>query len=286
MPPTRACSPSPEQTAGLAPSARSSSLTRRLQGGIAPRTDLRQAETILDQARSDVAISRTALAQDINALQLLVGAPIDPASLPGSIEEVAATLSELPAGLDSGILLRRPDVVQAEYQLRAANAQIGAARAALFPRISLTAVAGFASTSLASLFDGNAFSWSVSPGASYSIFDFGAARAGVAESRAAQQAALATYERAIQSAFREVADALARRGTIDEQERADSHQVEATTDNLPPVRCPLPAAASPTSWKRSTRSARSTRRSAGWSAPGSTAPPISSRSTAHSAATA
>ncbi len=219
-----------EQTAASA--ERSVQLTRaRLQGGIAPRTDLRQAETILDQARSDVAISRTALAQDINALQLLVGAPIDPASLPGSIEEVAATLSELPAGLDSGILLRRPDVVQAEYQLRAANAQIGAARAALFPRISLTAVAGFASTSLASLFDGNAFSWSVSPGASYSIFDFGAARAGVAESRAAQQAALATYERAIQSAFREVADALARRGTIDEQERADSHQVEATTDN-------------------------------------------------------
>src|SRR3546814_6443628 len=123
----------------VANAGRSVELTRaRLDGGIAPRTDLRQAELVLAQAQSDLAEQTTALAQDVNALQLLVGAPIDPALLPASIDEAAPTLAALPAGLDSSILLRRPDVVQAEYQLRAANAEIGAARAAMFPRISLT----------------------------------------------------------------------------------------------------------------------------------------------------
>ena len=144
------------------PAPRSSvELTRaRLEGGIAPRTDLRQAEQVLDTARRRISPSRrTALAQDVNALQLLVGAPIDPALLPASIDEAAPTVAELPAGLDSQILLRRPDVVQAEYQLRAANAEIGAARAALFPRISLTGLLGLASNALARLFTGGAFAW-------------------------------------------------------------------------------------------------------------------------------
>lgn len=145
-----------EQT--VASAQRSVELTRiRLTGGIAPRTDLRQAEQALEQAKADVAQARTDLAQDVNLLQLLAGAPIDPALLPASIAEIEPTIAELPAGLDSTILLRRPDVVQAEYQLRAANAEIGAARAALFPRISLTAVLGFASTALSNLFSGGNF---------------------------------------------------------------------------------------------------------------------------------
>jgi multidrug efflux system outer membrane protein len=212
--------------------ARSVELTRaRLQGGIAPRTDLRQAESVLTSAQSDLARQRTAVAQDVNALQLLVGAPVDPALLPASIEEVQDRFAALPAGLDSGILLRRPDVVQAEYQLRAANAQIGAARAALFPRISLTAIAGLASTALTSLFTGGAFSWSAGANADYPIFRAGAGRAGVRQSEAQRDAALATYERAIQIAFREVADALARQGTIGEQLRAETASVAAAADN-------------------------------------------------------
>jgi len=216
----------------VANAQKSVDLTRaRLEGGIAPRTDLRQAQTVLDTAQSDAAQQRTFLAQDVNALQLLVGAPVDQALLPDSIEQAAPTLGELPAGLDSSILLRRPDVVEAEYQLRAANAEIGAARAELFPRISLTGLAGFASTALSSLFTGGAFNWSVTPSASYPIFRAGAGRASVAQSKAARDAALATYEKAIQSAFRDVADALARRGTIDAQVTADRNNVEHSLDN-------------------------------------------------------
>lgn len=208
-------------------------LTRaRLDGGIAPRTDLRQAEQTLEQARSDAAQARTDLAQDVNLLQLLVGAPVDPALLPASLIDAEPNIAELPAGLDSTILLRRPDVVQAEYSLRAANAEIGAARAALFPRISLTAVLGLASTALGDLFSGDSFNWSVGPGVSYSIFQGGAARANVRFSQAQRDAALAQYERAIQAAFREVSDALARRGTIDEQLRAQRANLAASQDNF------------------------------------------------------
>lgn len=211
---------------------RSVRLTRaRLEGGIAPRSDLRQAEQVLATAQADLAAQRTAIAQDVNALQLLVGAPINPALLPAAIEQAGTTIAELPAGLDSRILLRRPDVVQAEYDLRAANAEIGAARAALFPTISLTAAIGFASTALSSLFTGGAFTWSGGGSAAYPIFRAGAGRAGVAQSEAQRDAALATYERAIQIAFREVSDALARRGTIDAQLRANAAQADAAADN-------------------------------------------------------
>ena len=211
---------------------RSVDLTRaRLNGGIAPRTDLRQAEQVLETAQSDLAASQTALAQDVNAIQLLVGAPVDPALLPASIDSVEASIGELPAGMDTGILLRRPDVVQSEYTLRAANANIGAARAALFPRISLTALASLASTALGSLFKTDALSLDASGNASYSIFNAGAGRANVAQARAQFQVDLANYEKTVQTAFREVADALARRGTIDAQERADVSQVASAADN-------------------------------------------------------
>jgi multidrug efflux system outer membrane protein len=206
-------------------------LTRaRLEGGIAPRTDLRQAEQILENSRADIADLRTSVAQDVNLLQLLVGAPINPGLLPHSIDEAAPAIAELPAGLSSYVLLRRPDVVQAEYQLRAANAEIGAARAALFPRISLTGLLGLASSSLTGLFSGGAFGWSASADATYPIFRAGAGRANVRLTEAERGAALATYQKAIQTAFREVADALARRGTIQDQILARQRQREATAD--------------------------------------------------------
>jgi multidrug efflux system outer membrane protein len=210
---------------------RSVTLTRaRLEGGIAPRTDLDQASNVLQTALSDVAQQTTAVAQDVNALQLLVGAPVDATLLPGSIDEAAPTIAELPAGLDSGVLLRRPDVVQAEYELRASNAEIGAARAQLFPRVTLTALLGFASSALTNLFSGGAFNYSVAPNVSYPIFRAGAGRATVAQSEAQRDVALASYERTIQTAFREVADALARRGTIADQERAQRALTAAAAD--------------------------------------------------------
>lgn len=204
---------------------------RRLQGGVAPRIDLRQSELVLATAQSDLARLRTALAQDVNALQLLLGAPVDPALLPASIEAAGDTLAVLPSGLDSAVLLRRPDVAEAEYKLRAANADIGAARAELFPRVSLTAVVGFASNTLGALFSSGAFNYQVAPGISVPIFRAGAGQANVAASQAQRDALVANYERAIQAAFRDVADALARRGTIEAQWAADQRLVQASQDN-------------------------------------------------------
>ena len=204
----------------------------RLKGGIAPRTDLSQAQTILATAQADLAEQRTLLAQDANALQLLVGAPVDLSLLATDVEQASGTIAPLPAGLDSRILLRRPDVVQAEYQLRAANAQIGAARAALLPRISLTGLAGLASSALSSLFTGGAFNYSVAGAATYPIFRAGAGIAGVRYSQAQRDAALANYELSIQTAFQETSDALAREGTLVDQLRANRQGVAAAQDTL------------------------------------------------------
>jgi multidrug efflux system outer membrane protein len=204
----------------------------RLEGGIAPKTDLLQAQQILETAQADEAQQRTAVAQDINALRLLVGADIAPTLLPASIDEAAKTIAELPAGVSSQVLLRRPDVVEAEYQLRATNADIGAARAALFPQISLTGLLGFATNALASLFTGGALAWSGGLGVNYSIFNGGAARANVRLSEAQRSAALATYQKSIQTAFREVADALARRGTIDDQVGALMRDQQAASESF------------------------------------------------------
>ena len=218
-----------EQTAAAA--QKSVRLTRlRLEGGIAPRTDLSQAEQILDQAQADLANQKTLVAQDVNALQLLVGEPINANLLPASIDEAATSIQQLPAGVSSDVLLRRPDVVQAEYQLRSANADIGAARAALFPRITLTGLLGFASSALGSLFTGGSFGWQAGANAAYTIFQAGAGHANVRLTEAQRNAALATYQRAVQTAFREVADALARRGTMDEQLAATQRRQAAAAD--------------------------------------------------------
>jgi multidrug efflux system outer membrane protein len=211
---------------------RSVELTRaRLVGGIAPRSDLRQAETVLAQSRSDVANLTTLLAQERNALERLVGAPVSEAELASSIESMDGMLAELPAGLDSYILLRRPDILQAEYELRSFNALIGAARASFFPRISLTAATGLTSTSLSSLFSSGAFSWTLQPALLMPLFDAGVNQGNLEASIAAREAATARYQRAIQTAFREVSDALARRGTIDDQLQAQVALEDAARDN-------------------------------------------------------
>jgi len=219
-----------EQT--VASAQKSVQLTKlRLAGGVAPRTDLDQAQQILAVAQADAARQRTAVAQDVNALQLLVGAPIDPKLLAGSIDEAFGTIAPVPAGLDSYVLLRRPDVMEAEYQLRAANAQIGAARAALFPRITLTGLLGVATGAVGSLFTGGAFGWTAGANAAYTIFQGGAGHANVRLSAAQRNAAVASYQKAIQSAFRDVSDALARRGTMNDEIAARERNQAAAADN-------------------------------------------------------
>lgn len=211
---------------------RSVELTRqRLEGGIAPRTDVRQAEQVLATAEADVAAQIAALAQDENLIRLLIGAEFDRALLPQSLPEVAASIETLPAGTSSQVLLRRPDIIEAEYRLRAANADIGVARARLFPTLSLSGLAGLASDTLSELFNGDSFRATASGDASIPIFDAGGRRAGVAFSEAQRDAALAAYEGAIQSAFREVADVLALQGTLAEQLRAAQANSDAAADN-------------------------------------------------------
>ena len=195
--------------------------------GLTGKLDVRQAETTVEQAASDVAANLTQVAQDRNALDLLVGAPVEDALLPASLDSLIAGVATVPAGLSSDILLQRPDVLQAEHQLKAANADIGAARAAMFPTISLTSAIGVASSALSSLFTGNAFAWSASPSASLPIFG-GANRGNLDYSKAQRDLYLAQYEKAIQTGFREVADGLAREGTIDAQQAAQRRLVIAS----------------------------------------------------------
>lgn len=197
--------------------------------GIGTALEVAQAEAIAATARADMAADETALAQATNALQLLAGQTVAPEDLPTTLGQGEAVLGTLPVGLDSAVLLRRPDVLAAEHRLRAANANIGAARAALFPTISLTSVLGLASGSLGALFDSaGVFSWSLGANASQTLFDNGAKAGNLAAARAQFAAARATYEKAVQSAFSDVANALARRGTIDDQLAAQTANVAAS----------------------------------------------------------
>lgn len=195
--------------------------------GTSSELAVRQADTLYQGARNDIAALQTQIARDENALQLLVGTPLAPALLPQGLGAGAHTLSDLPANLSSAVLLRRPDVLQAEHQLIAQNANIGAARAAMFPTISLTASLGTISGALSGLFGNGSESWSAGPSASLPIFDFGRRKGNVQYAEASQKAAIATYERSLQTAFREVADALALRGTIGEQLAAQSARAES-----------------------------------------------------------
>lgn len=208
-------------------------LTRaQFRVGVASELEARQAETTYQGARNDIAVLRTRLAQDKNALDLLVGAPVTADLLPQGLGSGDAALQTLPAGISSDVLLRRPDVLQAEHQLIAQSANIGAARAAFFPNISLTATVGTISSALSGLFAGGSFTYNAAPSISLPIFNGGRLRGNLRYAEAQQQAAVSTYEKAVQTAFREVADALAQRGTIDEQLSAQSARVNAATAAL------------------------------------------------------
>lgn len=198
-------------------------LTReRFAKGIASELEVRQAQTSHDQARADIAQITTLVAQDQNALNLLAGTTVAVDDLPSAMPEGDVTLVNLPENLPSTALLQRPDIAAAEHQLRAANADIGAARAAFFPKISLTAALGTMSQALSGLFKSGTDYWSVAPSASLPIFDFGRNSANLKYSRATYDAMVATYEKSVQSGFREVADALARRGTMGAQLEAQT----------------------------------------------------------------
>ena len=214
----------------LASQRESYSLTkRRFELGVASELDLRQAQTTVDTAQADVARYTSLVRQDENALTLLLGKPL-PQELRavGDMAEVTA-LADLPAGVPSEVLQRRPDVLQAEHALQAANANIGAARAAFFPTISLTASAGTASSALSNLFGAGSRFWSFMPQITIPIFNAGRNKANLTLAEVQKDITVAQYEKAIQSAFREVADALAQKATLSTQLAAQQSLVEATS---------------------------------------------------------
>jgi multidrug efflux system outer membrane protein len=201
---------------------------RRHELGLVPELEVFRAQTPLEVARRDLAIYTQRVAQDENALTLLAGLPVAAELLPDRLSDLVP-LEELRPGLPSEVLLERPDVLQAEHLLRAANADIGAARAAFFPRVSLTAAIGTASSDLSGLFKSGSMAWSYAPQIVMPIFDartWSAHRA----AKVQREIAVAQYERAIQAAFRDVADALAVRGTVDEQVAAQETLVHALAE--------------------------------------------------------
>jgi multidrug efflux system outer membrane protein len=204
----------------------------RFKAGIASEIDLRQAQTTVDTARAAVANYTTQCAQDLNALEVLTGSSLPEDLLPVSLDGPSPVLETLPAGLSSDVLLRRPDVLQAEHQLRAMNADIGAARAAFFPSMTLTATGGAEATGLSHLFTPGSTAWTFIPNLTQPIWDWGANRGKLRYAKAQRDIAVAQYEKAIQTAFRETADALARRGTIGEDLAANQANVEANSASL------------------------------------------------------
>jgi multidrug efflux system outer membrane protein len=204
-------------------------LTRlKFDNGASSELDWRQAESLVEGARVTLAQLQRQRALDENALVLLLGQPMPEQLPPAASLSDQRMLGELPAGLPSEVLIARPDIRQAEQSLLAANANIGAARATFFPRISLTASAGTVSNQLSGLFKSGSWAASVAPlSLVLPIFDAGRNQANLESARAARDIAVAQYEKAIQSAFREVADALAGRATLTEQLRAQQAQAQA-----------------------------------------------------------
>ena len=207
-------------------------IERRLDAGVATGLDLAQAETLVQQARFDIARLTTQIAQDRNALELIVGAPVGDDLLPAEASDSIVVLERLPTAISSRVLLDRPDVLEAEEQLRAANADIGAARAAFFPSIELTGTGGVTSLALSTLLRSASTTWLAAPTVSQTLLAAGALRGGLELAKAQRAASVAFYEKTIQTAFREVADALAQRGTIDEQLAAQQALVAAASDAL------------------------------------------------------
>lgn len=201
---------------------------RRFEAGATSGLDMYEAQTSVEAARSDMAIYTAQVAADRNAIDLLAGAPVDPGLLPEGTLQSVTKLADLPEGVPSTVLQRRPDVVSAERTLQAANANIGVARAAFFPSISLTASAGSLSSDLSGLFKGGSGSWSFVPQVNLPIFAGGANVANLDIAKADRDIAVAQYEKSIQAAFREVADALAQRGTLDERVASQAALTEAS----------------------------------------------------------
>ncbi|CAJ4495351.1 RND efflux system outer membrane lipoprotein [Burkholderia pseudomallei] len=200
-------------------SARASYDLTKLQfdNGTGSELDLRQAQTVVETALASQQAQARARAQALNALVLLIGEPLPddlPAGLPLNAQNL---LTDIPAGLPSDLLTRRPDIMQAEETLRAANANIGAARAAFFPKISLTSAFGTASPTLGGLFKAGTAAWSFAPNIALPIFEGGQNIANLDLAHVQKRIEIANYEKAIQSAFREVSDGLAARGTYDQQ---------------------------------------------------------------------
>jgi multidrug efflux system outer membrane protein len=197
-------------------------IRRRFEAGAISQLEVSEAQTLVEAARSDVATYVAQVEQDKNALRLVVGADVPADLLPAGGLVTAQILPDLAPGIPSDVLTRRPDVLAAEHQLAGANANIGAARAAFFPTISLTAAAGVASGDLSSLFDSGNGTWSFAPRVSLPIFAGGANVAGLDSAKASRDIAVATYEKTVQTAFREVADGLAVQSTI--QDRVGSQE--------------------------------------------------------------
>lgn len=198
----------------------------------ASRLDLSQAQSLLEGAKVALAQSTRQRAQDENALVLLLGQPL-PADLPEGLPLGSQTLlPEVPAGVPSELLTRRPDIRQAEQVLLANNANIGAARAAFFPRITLTGSAGVVSNDLDTLFSNGTTAWTFVPQLLLPIFDYGRNQANLESAKLARDIAVAQYEKAIQTGFREVADALAGRATLGEQLRAQNAQLAAEQSRM------------------------------------------------------
>ncbi|WP_332847671.1 efflux transporter outer membrane subunit [Massilia sp. S19_KUP03_FR1] len=203
----------------------------KYDNGIVSKLDLDQSLSLVEQARVVLAQQLRQRAQDANALTLLVGGPI-PDTLPQGVPLAETRLAELPPGLPSDLLAVRPDVRSAEQQLIAANANIGAARANFFPNISLTGSGGSASTELNGLFKGGSFGFTFAPRIFLPIFDYGRNKANLDSAKAGREIAVAQYEKSIQTAFREVADALAGQSTYTEQLRAQTAVARSESDRF------------------------------------------------------
>lgn len=204
-------------------------IEKSYQAGIRSKLEVEQARTTVEQARASQALYTRAIAQDKNALALLIGAPSAETLTAQETLDDVKIMSSLPAGLPASVLLSRPDVMQAEHTLKSENANIGAARAAFFPRINLTAALGFSSVELSNLFSsGSGRAWNFAPSATMPIFNGGENIANLDSAKASKKIAVAQYEKAIQTSFREVADELAARQTLTQQLDAQTNLVKST----------------------------------------------------------
>ena len=201
-------------------------------GGATTLLSVRQAQTALEQARANLSLYTRQRAQDENALVLLLGQPVPPNLPPGRALDQQDLLTNLQQGLPSDLLLRRPDIVAAEHNLLAANASIGAARAAFFPSITLTSSGGVAGSQLSKLFTGGGLTWSFSPQLNLPIFTAGQNQGNLDLAKVQTNIQVAQYEQTIQTAFREVSDALAGRTTYVDQVQSQQRLVDAAADSL------------------------------------------------------